>query len=293
MNKLMKILTFIIFFAVIAMFTGAVSADSSTGSSGNSIQSDTNDTHNSTLMLNNINVSSYAYSDNLNRNISQKNITGIIMATTDYNCGPAALATVMRNYFGINDTQDQLAALAGTDENGTSMYGLQQAVQKEGLIAKGMSISANHLVQGNIVYLTMTKGNGHFCVIMGRTNNTIYLADPDLGNINMTYTNFKTVYSGYALVITNNSSNPQLNGKVLSNATMQSLVGTATKNRSTQQKLNRFVNLWADSAGVILGGAMMAGGAVSAETGVGIGLIGAGGVLALGSSKAFWNDYNS
>jgi uncharacterized protein len=293
MNKLMKILAFISIFVLLAMFTGTVSATNSTVNPQNSIQTVTNNTHNSTLMLNNTNVSSYAHSYNLNRNISQKNTTGIIMATTDYNCGPAALATVMRNYFGINATQDQLEALAGTDENGTSMYGLQQAAQKEGLIAKGMSIPVNHLVQGNIVYLTMAKGNGHFCVIAGMTNNTIYLADPDLGNINMTYSSFKTIYKGYGLVITNNSSNPQLNGKALSNVTMQSLVGTATKNRSTQQKLKRFVNLWADSAGVILGGAMMADGAVSAETGVGIGLIGAGGVLALGSSKAFWNDYNS
>lgn len=54
------------------------------------------------------------------------NTTGIVMQTSNYTCGPAALATVLNN-MGINATEQELAVLAGTDENGTIMYGLIQA----------------------------------------------------------------------------------------------------------------------------------------------------------------------
>lgn len=46
----------------------------------------------------------------------------------------------------------------------------------------------------------------------------VYLADSDLGNINMTLEDFTAIYSGYALVITNGT---QLNnGTVLTTEEM-------------------------------------------------------------------------
>lgn len=115
MNNLTKILVFISLFTMVVMFTGAVSAANCTGSSVNNIQASINDTPNDTIVVNNTNKSFHTSTKNLNDDISQKNTTGIIMANTDHNCGPAALATVVQNYFDINITQDQLATLAGTD----------------------------------------------------------------------------------------------------------------------------------------------------------------------------------
>jgi len=64
--------------------------------------------------------------------------TGIIMSTTTYNCGPATLATVLQN-LDINVSQDVLTIVAGTDNDGTTMYGLAQAAQQQqGVIAKGL-----------------------------------------------------------------------------------------------------------------------------------------------------------
>ncbi|MEN4017330.1 MAG: cysteine peptidase family C39 domain-containing protein [Methanobacterium sp.] len=50
------------------------------------------------------------------------------MQSTDFSCGPAALATVLQN-MGINSTEEELKVLAGTDTSGTSMYGLVRAAQ--------------------------------------------------------------------------------------------------------------------------------------------------------------------
>jgi len=156
--------------------------------------------------------------------ISQVNTTGIVMATTSYNCGPATLATVLNN-MGINATEEELASLAGTNETGTTMYGLVQAAQAKGLIAKGMRLSVDQLRPNNIVVLTV-NGENHFSIIKNITNSTVYLADTDLGNINMTLENFTAVYSGYALVVTNNTNNTQFNnGTVLTTEEMQNIKG--------------------------------------------------------------------
>lgn len=224
MKNITKILAFISLFTIVFMFTGAISAANYAGSPGNSVQIIANNTHsNDSIIVNDTNLSN-TYTKNLNKNISQKNTAGIIMATNSHNCGPATLATVMHNYFGINATQDQIAALAGTDGTGTTMYGLAQAAQSEGVFAEGMSLSVNHLESGDIVYLII--GKGHYSVITNITNKTVYLADPDFGNINMTMNDFKAVYSGDALVITNNSSDKQLtSGIKLTNEKMQKIKG--------------------------------------------------------------------
>lgn len=223
MKNITKILAFISLFTIVFMFTGTVSAANYTESPGNNIQASINDTPNDIITVNDT-KSFNTSSTNLKENLSQKNTPGIIIANTDYNCGPAALATVMQNYFGINITQDQLATLAGTDKNGTTMHGLAQAAQIEGLFAYGMSLPADQLESGNIVHLTI--GEGHYSVITNITNKTVYLADPSIGNINMTMNDFKATYSGDALVITNNSNDKQLtNGAELTNEEMQKIKG--------------------------------------------------------------------
>lgn len=68
----------------------------------------------------------------------------------------------------------------------------------------------------------------------------VYLADSDLGNINMTYADFTAAFIqdtvngyGYVLVVTNDSNNPQLNsGALLTNDEMQNIKGTKYKKAS-------------------------------------------------------------
>jgi len=59
---------------------------------------------------------------------------------------------------------------------------------------------------------TINDGMGHYTVINGITNDTIKLADPSLGNIEMNIEEFTEIYSRYTLVI-NDPNNPrQVNG---------------------------------------------------------------------------------
>lgn len=122
-----------------------------------------------------------------------------IMQSTNYTCGPAALATVLNN-LGINTTESELADLAGTDESGTTMYGLVQAAQVKGLKATGMKLFINELKKNDIVFLNTVEA-AHYSVVKEVTNESVKLADPSLGNIEMSKANFNEIYMGNVLVI--------------------------------------------------------------------------------------------
>ena len=124
---------------------------------------------------------------------------GVVMQSTSYNCGPAALATVLNN-LGINTTEQELVNLAGTDESGTTMYGLAQAAHAKGVQAIWIKLSVNELKENDIVFLNIS-GDTHYSVVKEITNESVKLADPNLGNIEMDIDNFNEVYSNDTLVI--------------------------------------------------------------------------------------------
>lgn len=227
MNNLTKILVFIIFFAMLTLFTGTASAFNCTVNHEDSIQLVINNTSDNDTIRNNI-------IDSLISDELPVNTTGIVMSNTTSNCGPASLATVLQN-LSINISQDELASISGTDDNGTTMYGLAQAAQKQGLIVKGLKLKVNELQPWNIVYLIMDN-RGHYSITTSITDTTVYLADSDSGNINMSLADFTAAYIqnttncyGYALLITNNSANPQLcNNYTLTDNEMRVIKGTGS-----------------------------------------------------------------
>ena len=156
---------------------------------------------------------------------SQIDTDRVVIQNNIWNCGPASLATVLNN-MGISVTPDELASLSGTDKSGTNMYGLAYAAQFKGLNATGAILSVDQL-KPNYIVLLITVNGLHYSVITSITNTTVYLADSSFGNINMTLEDFTAIYTGYALVITNNSTNSTFNGTVLTIEQMQNIKGTA------------------------------------------------------------------
>ncbi|MDP3610480.1 MAG: cysteine peptidase family C39 domain-containing protein, partial [Rubrivivax sp.] len=144
------------------------------------------------------------------RDLLQIDTAGIVMADTSYNCGPAALATVIKN-LGFNVTLDELSDPSEITQNGISIYDMIQLANEKGLIAKGVNLTINNLKQDNIVYLII-NGEGHFSVIKNITNGIVYLADPSLGNIEMDLDEFEIIFSGKTVIITTDNNNTQFNG---------------------------------------------------------------------------------
>lgn len=242
MNNSVKILIFISLFVILNIFTGAVSAVNV------AINPEDNISDNDIAVLTENSIANPIQDELINT-------TGVVMSNTTSNCGPASLATVLQN-LSINISQDVLAADAGTDENGTTIHGLAQAAQKQGVIVKELKLAVNELKPWNIVYLTIDNV-GHYSIVTSINNTIVYLADSDSGNINMTLADFtetyiqnKTSEYGYALVITNDSSNLQLcNNNTLTDDEMKSIKGTGAGWTSSNPLIKALANKILRNAG--------------------------------------------
>jgi len=159
---------------------------------------------------------------------------GVVLQTRNYTCGPAALATLLQR-LGVNTTEDELAKLAGTTEDGTTMQGLVEAARAKGVNATGMKLNISELRENMIAY-TINDGTGHYTVINGITNDTVKLADPSLGNIEMNIEKFTEIYSGYALVI-NDPNNP---------AQVNKTIDQSNKNTNSSDSINNLTDTASD-----------------------------------------------
>lgn len=168
-------------------------------------------------------ISGNTITDNEIADISQIDTSGVVIQSNIWNCGPASLATVLKN-LGVNITQEEIADLAGTDKKGTTMYGLFHTAQIKGLNAVGVILSIDQLKPNYIVLLNI-NGLYHFSVIKSINSTTIYLADSAFGNINMPLKNFTGIYSGYTLIVKTKNSTTT-NGTILTNEQMETIKGT-------------------------------------------------------------------
>jgi parallel beta-helix repeat protein len=144
-------------------------------------------------------ISGNSFTDNWLTDTSVVDSGDVIMATTIYTCGPAALATILKS-IGIYTTEAEMAKIAGTDETGTSLLGLKHAANAKGINAYGYELTVEQL-QTNYIVVLKINGYNHFDVIQNITNDTVTLFDPNLGIIQMNLTTFNELYTGYAFVL--------------------------------------------------------------------------------------------
>jgi len=151
--------------------------------------------HNSIGLL----LSGNNFTDNWLADMSVINSGEVVMATSIYTCGPAALATILKR-LGIYVTEAELAQIAGTDYTGTSLLGLKNAASAMGINAFGYELSIEQLKPNYIVVLRI-DGYDHFVVLENITADIVTLFDPNLGIIEMDLNTFNDLYTGYAFVL--------------------------------------------------------------------------------------------
>lgn len=134
-----------------------------------------------------------------------KNTTGIVMSDNNYSCGSASLATVL-NTFGLNLTLKEVSQFTDTnEENGTSMLSLIETAKHYGFEAFATRIDFSLLNENYIVHMTI-DGNNHWSVFKHVTDDYVFLADPNEGNIRMSIEEFMSYFTGEAIIISNNTN---------------------------------------------------------------------------------------
>jgi hypothetical protein len=96
-------------------------------------------------------------------------------------CGPKALAYVLQHEFGMPTDWRTLMRECGTALEGTSLWALAQAARKRGLIAVGLEISRQGLLQQRPPFLVWNP-IGHYVALLER-NGAWQVYDPETNSL--------------------------------------------------------------------------------------------------------------
>jgi len=108
----------------------------------------------------------------------------VVKQDWDYSCGAASLATLLTEYYQTPVSEQAILQVMDKGDLRASFEDMAQALAHFGFKAQDFAASWEQLVKLRIpvvVYLKHRKDD-HFSVLRGIDANTVWLADPSLGN---------------------------------------------------------------------------------------------------------------
>jgi hypothetical protein len=129
----------------------------------------------------------------------------VVIQTTEYTCGAAALATLINSYLGGTTTETEVLKLANPEpERGLNLLQLKRVAEAKGYKAVGYRMNIKHLQNLNhpvLLFVKFEENKKHFTIFKGIRGNRVFLADPSQGNIRMSIDKFLTIWNGITLVV--------------------------------------------------------------------------------------------
>ncbi|MBV7314081.1 C39 family peptidase [Shewanella sp. NIFS-20-20] len=125
------------------------------------------------------------------QSIRERKFEHIVRQHTDFSCGAASLATILKYAYGQSVTEEQVmhGMLAHADmklvaEKGFSLLDMKTYLQQMNYRGRGYRIGLDELTQLRVpvILLINDQGYNHFVVFRKIWAGEIYLADPVLGN---------------------------------------------------------------------------------------------------------------
>lgn len=140
--------------------------------------------------------------------IREIRFANVIEQKTDFSCGAAAVATLLRYGFGRDVTEEMVIAgmLTGADvekirQLGFSMLDIKRYANSIGLRASGILAGFDRLRSLKIPVIILLDGEGykHFVLLKHVTEDHAYVADPAMGNRRLDIDDFKKQWNGVLL----------------------------------------------------------------------------------------------
>lgn len=116
----------------------------------------------------------------------------IVKQDQDFSCGAASLATLLNAFYGQKVTEEALLKAMDKGDGQASFDDMARALPRFGFKAQGFAASWEQLTKLKmpvVVYVRYRKDD-HFSVLRGISRNTVWLADPSLGNRTFSRTQF-------------------------------------------------------------------------------------------------------
>lgn len=136
--------------------------------------------------------------------------SNLVRQNTDYSCGSAAVATLLKYAYGKDVTEHevlrgmiQVSDPALVRIKGFSLLDIKNYVETLGMRGYGYRLSLQMLekIKFPTIVLLDTKGYKHFVVLKKATKNKVYLADPALGNKVMSIEDFRAGWNGVVFTV--------------------------------------------------------------------------------------------
>lgn len=119
-------------------------------------------------------------------------------------CGAACLATISKQY-GLNLSISKIREVAGTDKQGTNVYGLIKAAEQLGFTSNGVKGDKNAFFTEfplpAIAHVVVDGSLLHYVVIHKITKNQIIIADPAKGIVKYTPEDFFKIWTGVLILL--------------------------------------------------------------------------------------------
>lgn len=134
----------------------------------------------------------------------------IVRQSTDYSCGAAAVATILRYAYGLDATEASTirGLLAVSDSatvraRGFSLLDIKRYVTSIGFVGTGyrLPLASLYRIQVPSIALITVDGYSHFVVLKHVDPNYAYVADPLLGNRRIATPQFARAWNGIIFVI--------------------------------------------------------------------------------------------
>lgn len=121
-------------------------------------------------------------------------------------CGPACLATILRQY-GLKISISKLRELAGTDFEGSTVYGIVQSAEKLGFCTRAVQVEKKEEIYDNlptpfIAHVIIDDILLHFVVVHKVTKKYILVADPGRGIMKYKPEDFFKIWTDVLVLLT-------------------------------------------------------------------------------------------
>jgi uncharacterized protein len=137
----------------------------------------------------------------------------IVMQKRDYSCGAAAMATILKYYWGDKVTEDQILLviekiltpeeMKDRFKKGLAISDLRRAAVEMGYLSSIGTLSFRQLSESKVPLVVGISPDGydHFVVYRGMDYDYVYVADPIRGNIRITHRDFVSQWQKNAVLV--------------------------------------------------------------------------------------------
>ncbi|EXF93216.1 peptidase C39 [Pseudomonas fluorescens HK44] len=144
------------------------------------------------------------------QSMRERKFADLVQQKTDFSCGAASLATVLRQAYWLDVTEAQIieGMLAHSDQNlvrvqGFSMLDMKRYVESIGMRARGYRVTPETLtsVAIPVIVLMDIRGYKHFVVMQKAEKDWVYIGDPVLGHRRFKFDDFVKGWNGIIFAV--------------------------------------------------------------------------------------------